>query len=351
MTSVQGATNRTPAETPRRKADHIRINLEEDPKSVVTTGLERYWFVHNALPELDGGAIDTCASFVGKPIRAPILLSCMTGGVSPGARINENLAGAAEALGLPMGVGSQRVAIEDMERAALFRVRHIAPTVPLLANIGAVQLNYGYGLDECHRAVAMIDADALVLHLNPLQEMLQPEGNTDFSGLLGKIEKICRALPLPVIVKEVGWGISEGVAKRLTDAGVAGIDVAGSGGTSWSEVERHRADNARRHRVAESFAPWGIPTADAILMTAKGAPRATLIASGGIRTGIDVAKCIALGADLAGLASPVLKAAAESSATLVEELQAIIDELRTAMFCIGAGKLRDLRSTPALMKH
>ena len=336
-------------QTAQRKVEHLRINLEEDPRHrEVTTGLERYRFVHNALPELDGASVDVSTVFLGKPLRAPLLLSCMTGGVEPGGRINHNLAEAAEALGLAMGVGSQRAAIDNPERGVFYQVRHLAPSVPLLANLGAVQLNYGYGVKECLRAVEMVRADALVLHLNPLQEMLQPEGNVNFSGLLKRIETVCRELPVPVIVKEVGWGISEGVAKSLQRAGVWAIDVAGSGGTSWSEVEKHRADTDRRYRVAANFSAWGIPTAEAIGMARRGAPGTVIIASGGIRTGIDVAKCIALGADMAGLASPVLKAAAVSTENLLEALQAIIDELRTALFCVGAGGLNQLKGTPAL---
>lgn len=333
----------------RRKVDHIRLNLEKDVRfPEVRTGLDGYRFIHNALPELDGGAIDLSTRFLKKQVRAPILLSCMTGGVELGARINRTLAEGAEALGIAMGVGSQRAGIEHPERAVYYRVRDVAPGIPLVANLGAVQLNYGYGVAQCLQAVEMIEADALVLHLNPLQEMLQPEGNTNFAGLLKKIETVCRDLPVPVIVKEVGWGISEATAHALAEAGVAGIDVAGSGGTSWSEVERHRAGTERQHRVAASFANWGIPTARAIGMARRAAPNSLVIASGGVRTGIDVAKCIALGADIAGLAAPVLKAAAASTEALMDELGAIIDELRISMFCIGAGSIEALKKTTAL---
>src|SRR5215212_4847351 len=242
-----GGTSETLSATQRRKGEHIRINLEEDVQSKgVSSGLERYRLVHMALPELDLNEVDTGTTFLGHSLRAPILVSCMTGGVERGREINQRLARAAQAHGCAMGVGSQRAAIEDPALAPLFRVRDVAPDILLLANLGAAQLNYGYGVDHCRRAVAMIDAGALALHLNPLQEALQPEGNVNFSGLLTKIEQVCRALEVPVIVKEVGWGVSARVARQLAEAGVAAIDVAGAGGTSWSEVEHHRAPTALR---------------------------------------------------------------------------------------------------------
>jgi isopentenyl-diphosphate Delta-isomerase len=225
---------------------------------------------------------------------------------------------------------------------------HVAPDILLFANIGAVQLNYGYGVDECRRAVDMIQADALILHLNPLQEALQPEGNTDFSGLLAKIGQVCREMTVPVIVKEVSWGISEQVARRLSDVGVGGIEVGGAGGTSWGEVERFRSAGGMARRVAMFLRSWGIPTADSIGMARRGAPQLTLIASGGIRTGLDVAKAIALGAEAAGLASPLFRAASTSSESVLGILTEIIDTLRVAMFCLGAASLNELRFSPLL---
>jgi isopentenyl-diphosphate delta-isomerase len=335
--------------TQRRKGDHIRINLEEDVQAKgITSGLERYRFVHAALPELDLAEVDTATSFFGRRVRVPLLVSCMTGGVERGREINLRLARVAQAFGCAMGVGSQRAAIEDPALAKLFQVRDAAPDVLLLANLGAVQLNYGYGVEECRRAVAMIEADALVLHLNPLQEALQPEGNVNFSGLLGRIEEVCRALEAPVIVKEVGWGISDRVARQLAEAGVAAIDVAGAGGTSWSEVERHRAPTALRRRVSGAFAGWGIATAESLRMARRGAPDLPLIASGGLRDGIDVAKAIALGAGLAGFASPLFAAAAESEETASELMQGLIEELRISMFCCGARDLVALRHVELL---
>ena len=199
--------------TVQRKQDHLRIVIDDAVNAVgVTTGLERYRLVHCALPELDLAAIDTSTRFLGQTLRAPILISGMTGGVERGAEINRRLAGAAQALGCAMGVGSQRAALEDPSLARFFRLRDVAPDILLLANLGAVQLNYGYGPAECQQVVASIDADALVLHLNPLQEALQAGGNTNWSGLLRGIEAVCASLEVPVVVKEVGWGISAGVA-------------------------------------------------------------------------------------------------------------------------------------------
>jgi isopentenyl-diphosphate delta-isomerase len=224
-----GELGSTLSATQQRKVEHIRINLEEDVQSKgISSGLDRYRLVHMALPELNLDEVDTATTFLGYRLRAPVLVSCMTGGVERGREINQRLARAAQAHGCAMGVGSQRAAIEDPRLVPLFRVRDVAPDILLLANLGAAQLNYGYGIDHCRRAVAMIEADALALHLNPLQEALQPDGNVNFSGLLSKIERVCRALEVPVIVKEVGWGVSAHVAQQLAEAGVAAIDVAGA---------------------------------------------------------------------------------------------------------------------------
>lgn len=336
----------------RRKADHLRISLEEDVQfEGLTTGFERYQFIHQALPEMELKEVDLSLSLFGKRLEAPLIISSMTGGIEPAERINRNLARAAQKMRVAMGVGSLRPAIDDPSLARTYQVREVAPDILLFANLGAVQLNYGYGVEECRRAVEMIEADALILHLNPLQECLQEGGNTDFSGLLARIEKLCHHLTVPVMVKEVGWGISEEVARTLAQTGVAGIDVAGAGGTSWSEVERHRASNEAMKNVAAAFAQWGIPTADSIRRARKGAPEVALIASGGIRTGVDVAKAIALSADAAALATPLLKAANASWEAVMEKLDEIIRELRISMFCIGARNLRQLKETPYLRER
>jgi isopentenyl-diphosphate delta-isomerase len=255
-----------------RKADHIRINLEEDVRSGLTTGLERYRFIHQALPEIDLEQVDLHLSMFGKTLRAPILISSMTGGTEEAGAINQTLAAAAQETGVAMGLGSQRAAIEHPELAWTFQVRGVAPDILLFANLGAIQLNYGYGVEHCLQAVEMIQADALVLHLNALQEAVQPEGDTRFTGLLDKIEAVCRALPVPVIAKEVGWGFSESAARQLASAGVSAIDVAGAGGTSWTQVEMHRARTESGARLAAAFIDWGIPTAESI-QNVRNSPR------------------------------------------------------------------------------
>lgn len=336
-------------QTQNRKDDHIRINLEEDvdfPR--LTTGLERYRFVHQALPELDLKSIDTTQELFGKPVAIPLLISSMTGGTDKAAQLNQTLAAAAQQHGLAMGLGSQRAAIENPDVASTFQVRNVAPDILLFANLGAVQLNYGYGIDQCRRAVDMIEADALILHFNVLQEAVQPEGDTRWAGLLDKVAEVCTGMSVPVIAKEVGWGFSEKAARDLADAGVTAIDVAGSGGTSWSEVEYHRAPTAFHAKVARSFADWGIPTAESLQMVSRGAPELTVFASGGLRDGIDIAKCVALGASLGGIAGPLLRAAHESPEALDETIRIIVAQLRIAMLSAGASTLDALRSTPLL---
>jgi isopentenyl-diphosphate delta-isomerase len=335
----------------QRKVDHLRICLEEDvqPRNVAT-GLENHHFIHQALPEIDLAEVDLSSELLRKLLRAPLIISSMTGGTNEAERINFNLAQAAQEKGVAMGVGSLRAALEDPSVAHTYQVRTIAPDILLLANLGAVQLNYGYSVEECLRAVETIEADALILHLNPLQECLQPEGNTDFSALLPKIEQVCRELPVPIVVKEVGWGISKRVAEMLHKAGAAAIDVAGRGGTLWSEVERHRALDERMVNTAESFRDWGITTAESIQMVRQGAPGTTVIASGGIRTGVDVAKAMALGARAGALATPFLEPATVGPQAVIDKLEEIIEQLRIAMFCIGVTSVEELRDTPLLQK-
>ena len=342
-----------PNQTRNRKDDHIRINLEKDVQFPhLTSGLERYRFMHEALPELDIAEIDTNVELFNKRLKTPILISSMTGGTEMARGINRKLAEAAQQTGIAMGLGSQRAAIERPELKYTFEIRDIAPDVLLFANLGAVQFNYGYGVDQCKRAVEMIQADALILHFNALQEAVQPEGDGNFKDLLPKIEVVCKSVGVPVIAKEVGWGFSERTARRLAEVGVKAIDVAGAGGTSWSEVEYHRAPTAFHARVARSFADWGIPTADSIQYVRKGAPNVLIFASGGLRDGIDITKSIALGATLGGLASPFLKAAQasieanEESPTAVTELIRELDrQIRVAMFCSAAPDIKALQHT------
>lgn len=327
-----------------RKADHLRINLHEDVRAKgVTNGFERFRLAHAALPELDADAVDTATTVLGKPLRAPLLISSMTGGVEEGGAINERLARVAQSTGIALGVGSQRVALAEPGRESTFAVRRFAPGVLLFANLGAVQLNHGLEPADCQRAVEMIEADALILHLNPLQEALQPEGNRDFSGLARRIEQVCRALPVPVVVKEVGWGISAAVARMLAEAGVAALDVAGAGGTSWSEVEKHRALTAKQRRVAEAFAGWGVPTAEALEEVVAAVPWLPVFASGGITNGIEVTKALALGASLVAFAGAALRAAAESEEAALAFVEETIEVVRVAMFATGCGTVDSLR--------
>jgi isopentenyl-diphosphate delta-isomerase len=327
-----------------RKLDHIDINLQRNVEPhALRTGFERLQFISNPLPDIDLASISTATTFLGHRLNAPLLVSSMTGGVERGWELTCRLASAAQALGCAIGVGSQRAALEQPSRSRYFSVRSVAPDVLLCANLGAVQLNYGYGVDECKRAVEMIDADALILHLNPLQEALQAGGDTDFSGLTRKIEQICRQLDLPVIVKEVGFGISAPAAVQLAECGVAAIDVSGAGGTSWSAVEHLRCDDDQGREVSRAFLAWGIPTARCVINVRRALPELPVLASGGMRTGVDAAKALALNANMVGIAGPLLRAAAISEETAHLALQAIITELRIAMFAVGVAEVDGLR--------
>jgi isopentenyl-diphosphate Delta-isomerase len=327
----------------QRKADHIKINLEQDVRSALTSGLENYHFIHEALPEVDLNRLDTTVNLFGKRLHSAILISSMTGGTSEAETINLRLAEAAQECGIAMGVGSQRAAIEHPEQAKTFQVRRVAKDILLFANLGAVQLNYGYGIDQCKQAVDMIQADALYLHLNPLQEAVQDAGDTNFEGLAKKIEEVCKKLEVPVIAKEVGWGISERTAKLLSDCGVQAIDVAGAGGTSWSQVEMHRAPDEFTRNLAATFVGWGIPTAESILNVKKAVPDMTIFASGGIKDGLDIAKCIALGATLGGMAGNFLKAAAISTEKAVDMMKLTKRQIEVTMFACGVDKLEGLK--------
>ncbi|WKZ42169.1 MAG: type 2 isopentenyl-diphosphate Delta-isomerase [Anaerolineales bacterium] len=327
----------------QRKADHIKINLEQDVRSALTTGLEHYRFIHEALPELDLNRIDTTVNLFGKTLASPTLVSSMTGGTSEAETINLRLAEAAQECGVAMGVGSQRAAIEHPEQAKTFQVRRVAPDILLFANLGAVQFNYGYGVDQCRQAVDMIQADALYLHLNPLQEAVQDAGDTNWIGIAKKIEEVCKKLEVPVIAKEVGWGVSEKTAKLLADCGVSAIDVAGAGGTSWSQVEMHRAPDEFTRKLAATFIGWGIPTSDSILNVKNAVPEMTVFASGGIKDGLDIAKCIALGATLGGMAGQFLKAAAVSTEKAVEMMKLTKRQIEVTMFAAGVGNLERLK--------
>jgi isopentenyl-diphosphate delta-isomerase len=345
------APNSTSAQTQSRKADHIRICLEEDVQCrQATNGLERYRFTHCCLPEINRDDIDLNTTFLGKRLLAPLLISSMTGGTEQAGIINQRLAQVAQNYKIAMGVGSQRVAVEKPAVADTFAVRKYAPDVLLFANLGAVQLNYKYGLDECLRIVDILEADALILHLNPLQECIQTKGDTNFRGLLDKVNILCCKLPIPVIAKEVGNGISAVMTEKLIAAGVKAIDVAGAGGTSWAKVESERAENPLQRRLGKTFADWGLSTAECITSIRAIAPDVPLIASGGLRHGLDVAAAIALGADIAGLAMPFLQAAAVSEAAVADLTEVLIAELTTVLFCTGNATLEQLKHSQSLQR-
>ncbi len=339
----------TPPSIQDRKADHIRLCLEERVQcQTITTGFERFRFEHCALPEMDLKDIEINQIFLGRSLTAPLLISSMTGGTDFAQMINQRLAKAAQKYNIAMGVGSQRVSIEHPEVRQTFRVRSLAPDIPLFANLGAVQLNYGYGVKECQQAINDLEADALFLHLNPLQECIQNQGDKNFQGLIAKIARLCDALAVPIIIKEVGNGISADLATRLNNIGVAAIDVAGAGGTSWAKVEGERGQDQRQRSLGQTFAEWGIPTADCLQQIRAQHPTLPLIASGGIRNGIDVAKAIALGANLAGMAAPFLKAACDSEEALEMQIEQLIEELKIVLFCTGHSTLATFQTADIL---
>lgn len=332
-----------------RKEDHIRIVLDrKSSQSVLTTGLEQVRFLHDALPELALDEIDLSLGFLGRRISAPVLVSSMTGGPARTAEINHNIAAACQALRLPFGVGSQRVALDHGGLAGLGpELRRIAPDVPIFGNLGAAQLRGADAFDKARRAVEMIEADALFIHLNPLQEAVQPEGDRDWRGLFDRIAALAGTLGVPVAVKEVGFGLSGALCSRLHEAGVGILDVAGAGGTNWARVEAARAEPGRQG-LGATFADWGIPTAAAIQAARAAAPDATIIGSGGLSSGLDVARALRLGADLGGVAAGVLADAIASQAELEARLSTVIEELRITCFCTGSHDLAALRQA-ALM--
>ena len=330
---------------PEAKQRHIDACLEQSVEYVRTTGLERYSFVNEALPELSLSELDLSASIAGRALRVPLMIAPMTGSTARGQVINRRLAAVAERYGFAMGVGSQRVALESPERAEFFRVRDVAPNVPLFANLGAGQIARGYGANEARRAIAMIGADALFVHFNAMQEAVQG-GDRDFRGVAKRLAVICRDLAaegVPVYAREVCFGMSEATARRLVDCGVAGIDCSGAGGTSWAKVEAWCARNDRAKELGLAFGEWGIPTSESILNVRRAAPDLQLVASGGLRSGIDLAKAIALGADIGAMARPFLVAAHAGEEAVVRLVESVLEELRICMFATGSGTVRELR--------
>lgn len=330
----------------KRKAEHIDITLNEKVTgNNISTGLERVHFIHNALPEIDFNDISIKSKFLGEARPTPFVISSMTGGAAFAETINRNLAMAAEERGWVLALGSMRALIESEEHRSSFQVRKYAPNVPIIANLGAVQLNYGFNIDKCKQIIEMSDANALVLHLNTIQEVIQPSGDLNFKDLLGKIEELTSGLGVPVGVKEVGWGIDGVTAKKLCDVGIAFVDVAGAGGTSWSQVEKFRSKNPVKRAAAETFSDWGNPTVDCVVSVRESINEQSIIASGGMYNGLDAAKTIALGAHMVGFGRSILKEATQS----VEEVMSVMEtkelELRMAMFGVGAATIGQLQST------
>jgi isopentenyl-diphosphate delta-isomerase len=341
------------AETRKRKADHIRISLNQNVQARrVTTGFEDIHFVHKALPEINKQKIDLSTTIFHHKFAAPLIVGAITGGTPEATRINATIAETVEELGLGMGVGSQRAAIEDKKLEKTFSIaRKKAPTAFLIANIGGVQLANGYGLKDAKKAIEMIDADAIAIHLNPLQEAVQPGGQANFSGVLEKIGEIAKELDKPVIAKETGAGIAAEEAKKLEVAGVKGIDVSGVGGTSFAAVEYYRTKrkaNIFQRRLGDVFWDWGIPTAISIVEVSQ-TINIPIIASGGIRDGVEMAKALALGASLTSLSQPVLQVAIKGVKEAKHALSLLIEELKTNMFLVGADSVQALQKTPIVV--
>ncbi|MEH7386647.1 type 2 isopentenyl-diphosphate Delta-isomerase [Bacillus sp. JJ1521] len=335
----------------QRKSQHIKITLNEKVTGEsISTGLESFVFMHNAIPEINFDEISIETRFLGFECKTPFLISSMTGGTAFAETINRNLALAAEESGWMLALGSTRALLDSDGHSTSFLMRKYAPSVPIIANLGAVQFNYGYGVEECRKIIDLTDADMLVLHLNSIQEVIQENGDTNFKGILKKIEQVCSMLNVPVGVKEVGWGIDGQTAKKLIDAGVAFIDVAGAGGTSWSQVEKFRAKDPIKRAAAEAFSEWGIPTAESIRLVREESADLPLIASGGMQTGLDGAKAIALGADLVGFGRSILKEATQSAEDVLEVMKIREMELRMSMFGIGASTIQDLKGNTRLKK-
>ncbi len=324
-----------------RKLDHIRICLNESVEAEISAGFEDVVLVHRALPEVDAERISLETSFLGRRVSMPLFIAAMTGGHAEAEKINRNLAEAAQELNIPLGVGSQRAGIEHRELVESFAVaRKHAPDAYLIANLGAVQFCRGFTSREAQRAVEMIEADAIALHLNPLQEAVQREGDTQFAGVLERISEVCDALDVPVIVKETGAGICAEDAARLEEAGVSAIDVGGAGGTSFAAVESYRGTE----EVARRFLSWGIPTVVSLVECARSVS-VPVFATGGVRSGVDVAKALALGARACGVALPLLKEAVRSAEGVVRVLRTYERELRVAMFLTGSGDVEALSSS------
>jgi isopentenyl-diphosphate delta-isomerase len=335
-----------------RKDSHLSICLEEDI-SFSANGFSKFQFEHDALPELDYSRIDLSVALLGKRLSAPLIIGAMTGGTERTGEINRRLALAAEHCQVGFALGSQRKMLEDKKAIKSYQVRDFAPKLPLVfGNLGAVQLNYGVKASQIRELIDQVGCDAFNFHLNPLQEAIQPEGNRNFAGLISKLIETIPELQVPVFLKEVGAGISLRTARKMKSIPFHGIETAGAGGTSWSKIEALRTQNPQAAKTGILFAEWGTPTAESVLHCRSEFPDRIVIASGGIRNGIEIAKAIALGADAAATALPILKAAEQSVEQAIEAIETLKTELKTAMFVTGMGSIQELRTHgPSLLKR
>jgi isopentenyl-diphosphate delta-isomerase len=338
----------------KRKREGIEIPLRSDVQAKTTsTFLEYVKLVHNAVPELNLKDVDTSTIFLGRRFSAPLIIDSMTGGTTEALSINGRLAELAETYSLAMGVGSQRAGLVSDKLADSYEIaRKNAPNAFLIANIGAAQLTSGLAINKVKKLVNMIRADALVVHLNPLQELVQPEGQPKYSGVLKCIADLVKDMEIPVLAKEVGAGISREAALKLSEVGVSAINVAGAGGTSWAGIEKMRAESTGQKlktHLGELYWDWGIPTALSIIEVRKALKELPLIASGGIRNGLEIAKCIAIGADMCAMAYPFLVNAVQSEKHLYEFADTVIAELKSTMFLVGAGTLDSLKRTRCIL--
>ena len=337
------------SKTNQRKIEHIEAFAHDAGIERAGRHFDRIHLSHRALPECNLADVDTQTSILGKALSFPFLISSMTGGDHPDIlKINHNLAKAAEQQSVALAVGSQRVLFKSEDAQASFALRELAPSVPLIANIGAVQLNYELETRHFQHAMDVLDGDAIYLHLNALQEAVQPEGDTNFSDLIEKMARLRDQLKRPVWIKEVGCGFSKSDLKKLVAYGFDAIDVAGHGGTSWSRVEQHRG---APHDLGLTFQDWGIPTPMALRNTLDYPSIHTRIASGGIRNGVDMIKCVIIGANLCGVAAPLLAAALDSSETVAETIKRFQHEFRVAMFLLGCTTLEQLSGNESLIEY
>jgi len=336
----------------KRKMRHIRVSLEEEVEGDIGTGFQDVRLIHRALPEIDLDDVDTSTKLFGRRLSAPLIISAITGGTQEAKEINEVLATVAEEKGIGIGVGSQRIAVEQPKADHTFTVvREKAPNALVIGNIGCPQLSLGWGVEEAERCIEMVEADALAVHMNPLQEAVQLGGDTNYSGVLGKVRELAGALDTPIVMKETGCGVAHEEAVKMEEAGAAAVDVSGVGGTSWSAVEYHIAKEVGKRdqeHLGQAMWSWGIPTAVSVVETSQ-STGLKVISSGGVRTGAEIAKSIALGADAAGMAKPFLEKAVEGRDQLAEYVDHMVQELRVVMFLTGARDVKELGSVPALV--